>query len=74
MNYRKNDEKNSKNKIKSCEKEIIAKLVVMNVKKFVLKVLNLCFVIYDLRFKRCSCPFGTIIWDVHLGRCHENLL
>ena len=23
--------------------------------------------------KRCSCPFGTIIWDVNLGRCHENL-
>ena len=25
------------------------------------------------RLKRCSCPFGTIIWDVNLGRCHENL-
>ena len=24
-------------------------------------------------FKRCSCPFGMIIWDVNLGRCHKNL-
>ena len=24
--------------------------------------------------KRCSCPFGTIIWDVDLGRYHENVL